>query len=265
MIETKNALDVKMWRVTAASERGSSHEKLNQPCQDANAWHETIAGFLVVAVADGAGSAPMSERGASIAVKTAVDSVCSGLVALNPADETQQLQQIMRKAASSARQAITAEASSQGIDVRDLASTLIVVALTPTATAAIQIGDGAAVAFDVDGGVWGLTTPQNGEYANETTFLISAGALETAQVSVHQKAADAISVFSDGLQMLALDMSEGTPYEPYEPFFKPLFRFIKETPNESDANKQLAQFLNSARVRDRADDDLTLLLATRVG
>ena len=103
-----------------------------------------------------------------------------------------------------------------------------------------------------------MTSPQSGEYLNETTFLISPKAMEQAQTNVWRGSLAFISAFSDGLQMLALKMSDGTPHAP---FFSPLFRFIHEMEDMTEAKSQLNSFLRSPRITQRADDDLTLLLA----
>jgi hypothetical protein len=145
------------------------------------------------------------------------------------------------------------------VAARDLACTLIAVVATPELIAVAQIGDGAAVAGDRAGNAIALTVPPCGEYINETIFLISPNAIETAQFQVLREKLRHLAVFSDGLQMLALKIPEGTPHGP---FFAPLFRFSGEWKEEEDAKQQLESFLRSPRVCERTDDDLTLLLAT---
>ena len=93
------------------------------------------------------------------------------------------------------------------------------------------------------------------------TTLISPDALGTAQIAVRRLSVAHVAVISDGLQMLALKMPRGVPHEP---FFSPLFRFVAEVDDEAVAAEQLESFLRSQRVRDRTDDDLTLLLAALV-
>ena len=61
--------------------------------------------------------------------------------------------------------------------------------------------------------------------------------------------------------MLALKMPEATPHAP---FFSPLFRFMAQVADEAAAKEQLEAFRCSERVRERTDDDLTLLLAALV-
>jgi hypothetical protein len=241
------------WQVAAASVRGSSHEKTGQPCQDAYCWQPLPGDILVMAVADGAGSAVLGDVGASIAVQTAIDTLC--------------LQQNTPPGPASdaawhglLTAAIAAEAQARAVKTRDLATTLILVVTTPHLVAVLQVGDGAAVVGDGTGTLMALTTPQSGEYINETTFLTSPAALQTAQGGVWHGAPRHIAAFSDGLQMLALKMPAGSPHAP---FFTPLFHFMATITEAAAAQDQLAAFLRSPRVRERTDDDVTLLLAAR--
>jgi hypothetical protein len=89
----------------------------------------------------------------------------------------------------------------------------------------------------------------------------SPEALTTAQVTVWHGAPAHIAVLSDGLQMLALKMPEGTPHAP---FFSPVFRFVENATEETEAQEQFAAFLGSPRITARTDDDVTLMLATLV-
>ncbi len=245
------------WQVVAASVMGTSHEKRSQPCQDAHCWRLLPNGVLVAAVADGAGSATLAEVGAKIAVEAVVETIC-GQQEMLPEDDAQ-WQVFLTGTLQFARAAVEAEAATRGVQPRDLACTLIAVVATPELVAVAQIGDGAAVAGDNQGCAIALTIPPCGEYINETIFLISPNAIETAQFHVRREKMAHLAVFSDGLQMLALKIPEGTPHGP---FFAPLFRFSAQVQDESDAQQQLESFLRSPRVCDRTDDDLTLLLAS---
>jgi serine/threonine protein phosphatase PrpC len=249
------------WRVAAASVRGTSHEKVGQLCQDAHHWQKLPQGVLVAAVADGAGSATLGKVGAIVATQTAVETICCQEAKLHLAKDEQEWQQILIQALEAAKAAVEAEAAVCGMQARDLATTLIIVVAKPGLIAAIQVGDGLAVAGDRAGNMIALTAAQRGEYINETTFLVSPHALDTVQVTLWRGAMSTIAVFSDGLQMLAVNMSDGTPYVP---FFSPLFQFIADVEDENEAKEQLAAFLRSPRITERTDDDLTLLLATLV-
>ena len=243
----------KQWTVSATSVCGSSHEKLGMPCQDAYHWALSKSNTLIAAVADGAGSAKHSDIGAQLAAQTAVETLAAE-PDLELSDNT--YQSTLTNALKKALGAVKKEAKTQGVKPRELASTLIILMATTNAVAVAQIGDGAAVIQTANGEQIALTTPDSGEYINQTTFLISPNALKTAQQHIFHGPITHVALFSDGLQMLALQMPFG---KPHTPFFSPLFNFISKA-GENGQN-QLTSFLQSPRVRERTDDDLTLLLA----
>jgi serine/threonine protein phosphatase PrpC len=247
------------WQATAASVMGTSHEKTGQPCQDAYRWEILPGALLVAAVADGAGSASLGDMGAEVAARTAVDSILRREPILPENDD--EWRSLLAEALKAAQEAVYEEAIAHEVTERDLATTLILIVAAPELIAAAQVGDGAVVAADVDGNISGITAPQTGEYINQTTFLVSPGALDMAQVTIRHLPVARVAVLSDGLQMLALKMPQGVPHAP---FFSPLFRFAAEVDNEAVAAEQLEMFLRSQRVRERTDDDLTLLLAALV-
>lgn len=245
------------WKVSATSVCGSSHEKLGTPCQDASFWSIHEEGIFLAAVADGAGSASHSDLGAQIASQTAVETLKAEPDLENRLlNNSRTFKTVLTNALKSALRAVKKEAKTQGVKPRELASTLITIIATPKIVATAQIGDGAGVIQTQQNELIALTTPDNGEYVNQTTFLISPKAISTAQLHIWHGTPTHIALFSDGLQMLALQMPFG---KPHKPFFSPLFAFISKAGETAQA--QLASFLQSPRVKERTDDDLTLLLA----
>jgi hypothetical protein len=254
-------MSVSRWHVAAASVRGTSHEKIGQACQDAHAWHILPDDGLVVAVADGAGSATLGQIGAVLASWTAATTICARFSSSPwPRDDTE-WGACLTAAVEVAQAAVGAEATARQVMRRHLATTLILAVATAEQVAVMQIGDGAVVVRDGEGNLVSLTAPLSGEYANETTFLIAPDALATAQVRVWHGQPTSLAAFTDGLQRLALTMPAGTPYAP---FFAPLFRFVAAETHAREAHEQIEAFLRSGRVTDRTDDDLTLVLATVV-
>lgn len=246
------------WRVVGASVCGLSHERLGRPCQDAHCWRLVSPGdVLVAAVADSVGSAELGEVGAEIAARTAVGAVCRDLAdGVLPGEEGFWAARL-KAAVAEALDAVNHEAAQRAVPPRALASTLILVVASPQGAAAAQVGDGAAVVAH-DAELTALTTPDTGEYLNETIFLVSPGALDRVQFRLHEGPVHHLALFSDGLEMLALKMPAGVPHGP---FFAPLFRFAGQAAEPEAARGDLERFLLSPRVRERADDDLTLLLA----
>ncbi len=246
------------WQVVAASICGKSHEKLGQLCQDAHHWEVLPEGVVVAAVADGAGSAVLGKVGAIVATQTAIETISSNQDMPSSSDEAG-WQLRLRDALVAAKIAVEAEALACQVKARDLATTLIVAIASPSLIAAAQIGDGVIVVSDRQGNLIALTTPQRGEHINETTFLVSPNALDIAQIVLWHGATASLAIMSDGLQMLALEINQG---KPHAPFFNPLFRFLAEVTDETEAEEQLVALLRSERITKLADDDLTLLVAT---
>jgi serine/threonine protein phosphatase PrpC len=247
------------WRVLAASVQGSMHERLELPCQDAFADATTPSGALIVAVADGAGSARYAQQGAQCAVQAMVEflrNLPSDPLTNGGLDEWRAL---ATQAIESVKRALAEQAAQHEATVSDFATTLIGVVATPHAVASVQIGDGAVVLEDAQGQLHLLTHTRVGEYLNETVFLTSEGALSHARFERWEGTAAHLAIFTDGLELLALQLPDATPYPP---FFQPLFRFV-DSPEASAA--QLEAFLRSERVRARTDDDLTLVLIGRKG
>ena len=245
------------WRVAAASVAGLRHVRNAAPCQDNHAWALLPEGAFAAVVADGAGSAELGGTGSAIASRAALDSI-QGTSCL-PRDAAG-LRSLLTRALTHARDAVVLEAVRLERDPRDLATTLIVLIATRNVVAAAQIGDGASV-IDTPNGVVAVTAPVLGEYINETTFVVSPNAIETAQYNVLYQPCLSLALFSDGLQMLALKLVTG---DPFAPFFQPLFQFAAGADEPGKAATDLAAWLASPRVSARTDDDVTLVLAHRL-
>ncbi|HEV2210896.1 MAG TPA: PP2C family serine/threonine-protein phosphatase [Verrucomicrobiae bacterium] len=248
------------WRVAAASVRGASHERLSLPCQDAHQWALLPDSFLVAAVADGAGSALLAEIGAAVAVSATIEAARRRFTQLklpNLKDDSA-WHELLKELLSGAREAVEQEANSRALPARDLACTLSLVIATTDFAASIQVGDGAVLVATPQGEMTLVNRPVQGECLNETIFLTSPEALEHAQTGLWRGHLGHVAVFSDGLQMAALRMPAA---EPHPGFFTPLFQFVGGQAEGPEAHEALANFLTSPRLRDRTDDDVTLLLA----
>lgn len=253
-------LPITEWRVVGLSVEGTSHRRTGQPCQDASLWQILPDNRLVIAIADGAGSAAHSEQGAALAVKTALATLSDALIGTVPGDEDA-WRSLMDETFQTVRASIVSHAEGTGIALRELATTLTCIAATDDRFVVGQIGDGVAVARDEDDAMFVAIMPQRGEYANEVQLLTSPDAAEKTEIRVFEKTVRAIAVTTDGLLRLAVQLPT---YEPHLPFFHPLLAFVAETPDESLAKEELRSFLDSERVCGRTDDDKTLVLAVRV-
>ena len=245
-----------MWRTVGASVMGTSHVAMQTRCQDHSAY-AVVDGpggaALVIAVADGAGSAPASFHGA----KTAVEAALAFFTAAVAEGRALGAEDVVQCFAAS-RENVLAVAAEYEHAARDYSSTLLIVVATAEKTSIGQIGDGAVV---VDDGTLRVATwPQQGEYANTTHFLVDDDAMEQL-VTVESGAVRRIAVFSDGLQALALQYDTKTPHEP---FFAPFFDYLEaSSKDDADVEDELRAYLESGSVNARTDDDKSLVLAVR--
>ena len=193
-----------------------------------------------------------------IAVETAIEHLARQEITGETLANDDFLRYLLTDAMLVARTAIETEADVCNNQSDDLATTLILIIAALQIVAVAQVGDGLAVAKNSIGELIALTIPSNGEYVNQTTFLTSADALETAQIKIRREEIVNVGVLTDGLQMLALNMIIS---EPHKPFFFPLFEFVANAGDKILAKENLMRFLSSDKITQRTDDDLTLVLA----
>jgi hypothetical protein len=144
--------------------------------------------------------------------------------------------------------------------VRDYATTLAAAMISPGGSAFFQIGDGAIVARK-HGALGVIFWPQSGEYINTTHFLTADDYAAHVQALATRTAISDLALFTDGIERLALKFDSLTPYPP---FFQPLFQALRTTTDMEGLEEALRQFLQSDSMREKSDDDKTLVLATSV-
>jgi hypothetical protein len=284
------------WKAIARSAIGTSHQKQNIPCQDYGDY-KIIDRTIIGVVADGAGSAKYSDMGAKLAVNTVLktfteqnivditelftvessvseteNSVASAwtwnflgktdkkntataTIAQSPSE--QKAKQLFSNIVNQVITALKAQAAKENYSIEDLACTLLIVIATPDGVAAMQIGDGFITVRYPEASPQLLFPPDKGEYINETTFVTSANALAEMQVVLQTGQPEFICASTDGLERLAIRISDWTPFAP---FFNPLEQCLRETDNLEESDEYLMSFLNSEKLNARTDDDKTLFL-----
>jgi hypothetical protein len=247
-----------VWKVLAESVRGSSHERDGTECQDSCLVTPVASGndvCLVVACADGAGSAIQGGLGARTACQSfctlAARALAEGLTpgVIEPALVLEWYRVVRAEIASVAER--------DKLNVRDLACTLLTAVVTPSGGAFAQVGDGFIVVGDgarYDAVTW----PTTGEYANITTFLTSPEFEIDFDFVARPGPIDGLAMSTDGLQRLALSFASK---EVHVPFFAPMFQALRESEFQDELAVDLRSFLNSPAVNERTDDDKTLVLA----
>jgi hypothetical protein len=248
-----------LWRYAAGQATGTAHEKLGKPCQDRYACSTADANSTLVAVvADGAGTAEYAHIGAEIAVATV-----SSIALLAARAGRRDFTEVLREGAALAHQRLLEAAAQRNLSPRDLACTLLAVVIAPLGAAALQIGDGVIVVGDQPLTWRWVFWPQKGEYANTTFFLSDEQALARAEVQALSDDVLDVALMSDGLEQLAVQFASR---KAHDPFFRPVFAPL-HAEREDGESVRLSQGLNallaSAPVRQRTDDDASLVIATR--
>jgi hypothetical protein len=249
------------WTWAAACRRGPSHEKADLRLQDAFKCFVGSAQCqpLVIIVSDGAGSAPFGGEAASLICRRLTVFLRRHFESTDalPTDE------LLESWLNAVRQAINDAAARRELAVRDFAATLILFISSGTESVVLHVGDGCAVLKDDGTNSWiAPSWPFHGEYASTTAFVTDEPQPNRCIVR-HNGSVSAVSVFSDGLERLALDLKAR---QPFAPFFD---RVIAPVAGSSSMGKDLElsnmleTFLDSDSINSRSDDDKTLVLAVR--
>jgi hypothetical protein len=250
-----------MWKLLFQSVRGPGHVRVGLPCQDsclARLRPAPGGPVLVLACADGAGCATLSQHGARSACRNAVRHALADLadgltVAAIERDSVRSWLQRLR-------QDLQAEAEALGAGPHDLACTLLLAVVGAEAAAFAQVGDGAIVAADGDD-YRPVFWPQQGEYANTTHFVTDDDFADCLDFVSRPGRLDEVALLTDGLQSMALTFADRSAHGP---FFAPMFRRLRAARPGEGLAAALRRFLESPPVAGRSDDDKTLVLATRV-
>lgn len=219
--------------IVAASVAGADHLATNAPCQDAFAHATGAGGEVMLAVADGMGSAPRGGEGARLACDAAVAALVDGATA--------------EDSLAHARQVLETDPA-----ITELACTLLVAVGTRDRIETAHIGDGAIVAVSGDTAAV-ISQPANGEYANETDSLTSPGWRSTLRLSTTSIPIGALFLFTDGCHHAGI-RTDGTAHPG---FFIPLLNHFRTNPDNAD----LERLLSGAKLGEHSGDDKTMVMA----
>jgi hypothetical protein len=246
-----------VWRSIGAKAKGVAHAADGSPCQDAFAYASLGRELTAIAVADGAGSAVCSKAGAEISVERAVRYLRNvGDLLIN---DPSLWRPAVRGAFEAARGSIVDFARRQGNTPAEFATTLQVVLLGHAACCYGRVGDGGGVGR-VGGTLVPLAPAPDNGYANETRFLTSAQS--EPDVFFRADHVSDCAVFTDGIQHLAMQLAQ---WKPHDPFFNPLFDFVRTSADATVAEDSLGELLETERFDRRTDDDRALVISVWTG
>ena len=160
-----------MWRTLNSQIQGRGHVRGGVPCQDKTCCCR-VGRVRAAALADGAGSAPLSHFGAAESARRIAHYLAQNFYRLRI---SQDINRTRREIIANLREGLEALAREKGCAVEDLASTLLAVAVTDEEYIVLHLGDGVIACLAGDE-VKAASVPENGEFANSTVFVTSNGA-----------------------------------------------------------------------------------------
>jgi len=251
------------WRVAGASVIGSSHQKVGSECQDTWALSQAVhpASLEVVTAAcvcDGAGSVGKSFVGA----KLTAFAVSNWLLEHFPSALELSQDKIRQSCLAKVRRLVRRAATRSGYPSNEYAATLVAVCVgTDGAWLALHLGDGGIIGkFENQALV--ISTPEKGEFANETWFVTSPDASKHLRVygspfNPELCKPTGFVVFSDGVENSLLDRRNAS----VAPAVPTMLDWLQEHPADK-VSIALEQNINTV-FREQSHDDCTIVLMAK--
>jgi len=270
------------WTTATASVIGKSHTENDLPCQDASRIKRISRNCGVAIVADGAGSCIYSQLGSKILTEKGVLLFAKKLgksvfIRRKRVLKKDHWRRIVLKCFKELHHELTEYSIKYGYPLKDLSSTMIVVAYAPWGIMVAHIGDGRAAYTNSDMEWKSLFTPFSGSEAGTTVFFTSNTVwgnpdkyIETAVVNDH---ITGFSLLSDGMEKSSYECyikktDEEHYYDPNKPFnnfFNPvaksLYVMSEQSWNQKRLNESWQNFLSKGNDRlINESDDKTMIV-----
>lgn len=183
-----------MWKVTNYEVCGRSHKKNSIPCQD-KTFYSTSNNVTIIALADGAGSAKLSHYGAETVIKAACEFFSNNFDALISNEDGKQVKiEILNYLLEHLKN----KSEELSCNIKELASTFLLVAVKEDKCLISHIGDG-LIGYLKSGELKIASQPENGEFANTTTFVTSKDAISAMKLfKANCNGIDGFVLMSDG-------------------------------------------------------------------
>lgn len=165
------------WVTVQSAVQGRGHLSSGTPCQD-KTFSIVKDGCSVCALADGAGSASHSHFGAETVTRAICDFMAENFDFVIDEENGVAVKKRVLEVVGQRLDALCAE---QGCSAKDLASTLLFVAVKAGKFVICHIGDGVIGYFKNDE-VLVASHPENGEFANTTVFTTSNNAIASMKL-----------------------------------------------------------------------------------
>ena len=248
------------WKAIGHSVAGASHLAAGKSCEDSLQYAVVTdpedREVLVVCASDGAGSARHAALASEYATVKALEMLTGYAITGHDVHDSD-----VYGMAQDIYDGLSVIAKLEDAELAEYSCTLLGGIITPTRSVFFQVGDGAIVIREGDHflPVW---WPFNGEYQNTTSFIVDDPNVSKLNVIIHHEQIKEIAIFTDGLQMLALNNEQR---DAHQPFFHDLFPSLRQADKPEKTvilNNKLADYLAGNAIRSRTDDDVTLFLGS---
>ncbi len=240
------------WVASAVAERGLGHLANDLPCQDVTLADEA-GDVSAITLADGAGSAKLSDIGALVVAESALAILLDQFDDLYYGEE----EEVKSFTIDTILTNLSIRANQENADLRDLSSTLLCVAVKGERYVAMHVGDGVIGVMQGDE-LKVLSYPSNGEYANETVFVNSQEAQYDMRLMRGRAAAiSGFVLMSDGSEQSLYDKTK----REIAPAIVKLFAARLDMPDE-EFESELRDLLQTQIIQ-RTADDCSIALLTR--
>ena len=242
-----------MWKSVGRAVQGRGHVQQGIPCQDST-YTACINGTYVIALADGAGSAKHSEWGASFVTKCVSEALCIEFDDFFSQDDTILVRENLIDRILGG---LFSVAQRKGCDVKDLASTLLAVAVKGDRMMMVHLGDGVIGYYDGDN-LKVASKPDNGEYNNSTYFTTTEGAVNHLRLTKGRLgSAKGFILFSDGAEPSFYDYKNNAISQGLSPVFEDL-----QNSDVDDVGSDLEESLEV--IKNRTMDDCSIAVMSLV-
>lgn len=242
-----------MWKTFESSVQGRSHVKENIPCQD-KTYSLTIGDVTTIALADGAGSAKLSHYGAECAARTIAEELCNKFDSYwDESDASVAKLRFYQEILGN----LNKKKEELSCDLKDLASTLLAVAVKGNRFLIFHIGDG-VIGYKDSNVLKVASAPNNGEFCNTTIFTTSPQAeSQTRLIKATSDTIDGFILMSDGPEACLYDHKS-------KALAKGLFNMLSDAANEPEdiVEANINETMHETIVK-RTFDDCSIVLMTK--
>lgn len=241
-----------MWKIIECAVQGRGHIKEDIPCQD-KTFSLINDGINVIALADGAGSAKLSHIGA----QRVTQFICSDL-SDNFEDYFSSCDGVLVKKELMSKIMVEIDSLSRehNCEIKDLASTLMFVAVKGDCFIIFHIGDG-VVGYLKNNELKIASLPENGEFTNTTIFTTSSDALMTLKlIKGRLKDISGFVLMSDGTETSLYNKNKKTLADA----LKRIMNLCTVVPSEKIEEKLQSSFENVIKYATMDDCSIAIMV-----